>query len=59
MVVSVLNKYQVLTAAHCLEKSGKQDLTKMFVIKILDAKSNETHPKTWGVPWFPVKRLSL
>ena len=54
---TILNKYQILTAAHCLQKSGRAAiLSKMFIVKILDAESKEEHPSNWGVPWFPVKR---
>ena len=53
---TILNKYQILTAAHCLHKSEATNVAKMFVVKILDAKNNEDHPQNWGVPWFPAKR---
>ena len=53
---TILNKYQILTAAHCLHKSDATNVAKMIVVKILDAKNNEEHPKNWGVPWFPIKR---
>ena len=52
----VINKIQILSAAHCFEGMPKSNV---IIISNMNEPQKTGDPKDWGYPWFKIKDVKI